>query len=419
MLKQVFSTTVVRLSIAVMGLLVTTLNARVLGAEGLGEIRIFTVTVTLLVIVANFVGGPHLIFRSTRHSLSGLLLRSYAWCIAVSVLFFCVQYVPGLAFKHHDVIALSTMFYALGWVHVYCLIGFERITLQNLVVFSFNGLLLVGVWMSYYVLGWSEPIYFVIIYAVAAISQWLLGGAMLFVNRKRAIVKPPEQLTKVLLKDGVYVQSGNLFQQLNYRLGDYILEATWGKAAVGIYGLAIQLAEGIWTVARSASLVQYARLSNMANKERAKKITFQFAKAVVIVSVFGFLVLSFLPKSFYALLFGEELVAVRGILRWLLPALSLYSAGFIYSHYFSSQGQFKINTLVSFIGLIVILLTAPLFIPRFGIPGAIAAHSATYLASLLGFIVMLKRQPSRAHRWLWPSRKDLRWLRRITTGSHT
>lgn len=413
MLKHIFSTAGVRLSVAAMGLLVTTLNARFLGAEGLGEVRIFTVTVTLLIIVANFVGGPHLIYRVPRHSLFALLLRSYLWCIGVVALFFFVQFIPRLAFEHHNSIAISTLFYALGWVHVYVLIGMEKISLQNVLVFSFNALLLLGVGVGYAVFNWDSPLYFVRIYAVAAALQWLLGIVLLFINPAKVPQNPDSKLTGLLLKDGAYVQTGNLFQQLNYRIGDYILEATWGKAAVGVYGLAVQLAEGIWTVARSASLVQYARLSNMENTVRARKITFQLSKAVVVISAAGFMVLSIVPVSVYTWVFNADFAEVRRVIRWLMPVFSLYSAGFIYSHYFSSQGYFRYNTITSFVGLIVVLLAAPILIPRFGINGAIAAHSLTYLTSMVCFIYLLKRQPNRADRWMYPALKDVRWVKKI------
>ncbi len=415
MIKLIYNTASVKLLIAVVGLVIASLNARFLGAEGLGEVRIFTVSVSLLIIVANFVGGPHLIFRSQRHSLKSLLTRSYVWCILTVILFLAIQFLPFLTIENSFFIALSSMLYAMGWIHIYLLIGMEKIKQQNIVVLSFSVTLFFGLCYLYFYLNLSKSIYYIYLYVLAAVVQWLIG--VYFLIKYHADFSKSirtNNLTRALLKDGTYVQSGNLIQQLNYRIGDFVLDATFGKAAVGLYGLAVQLAEGVWTIARSASLVQYARLSNMVDLVRSRKITFQLAKGVVLFTILGFIVLLLLPTSLYSKVFGDELIGVRSVLLWLSPVFSIYSAGFIYSHYFSSQGQFKFNTLVSFVGLLVILIAAPLLIPRFGIPGAVVAHSASYLASLVGFIYLLKhRSSSRADRWMWPARKDLRWLRRI------
>lgn len=413
MLKNILTTSSVRLISALLGLLVTTLNARFLGADGLGVVRIFTVTVTLLMLLANFVGGPHLVYHTSRIGLSGLWLRSYLWCLFIVTIFILVGFIPGASFDFHIWIACCALFHAFAWVNVYLLLGKERVWQQNVVVISFHLCLFIGVLLLYLVFHVENPVFYVYLYVFATFTMWVVGLLFLKKQVRLTSLTKDKQVFKTLLSDGAYVQSGNFFQQINYRIGDYLIDAFWGKAAVGVFGLAIQLSEGVWTVAKSAALVQYSRLSNIYDQVRAKKITYQMSKAIVVVTFFGFLVISLLPLSFYEYFFTSDFNEVRRLIRFLAPAFTVYSAGFIFSNYFSSSGKFKYNTLSSLAGTIIALISGVIFIPIMGIEGAVITASVTHLMSIAAFIYFLKREENRADRWMLVSMKDWRWLRYV------
>ncbi|MCC5915758.1 MAG: oligosaccharide flippase family protein [Cryomorphaceae bacterium] len=417
MLKSIFSTTGVRLGTSVIGLLLVMLNARMVGAEGLGEIRIFTITVTLLIIVANLLGGPNLIYRTSRHKVIALIQWSYLWSTGIVFLFFILQFIPGLQFEHHGYIALCTAFYAMAWVNLYVLLGLEDIRGHNVVLFSFSGFLLIGTLAGYFVFQWETPMNYISMYVASSFVKFISGWLFLIPHYRKGDLQREKgesvNLAKVLLTDGSMVQSGNLFQQINYRIGDYILEATWGKAAVGIYSAAIQLGEGVWTIGRSAALVQYSRLSNLGNPERGKKLTYLLSKAVFVITALAFIVLCILPVSFYTLLFGEDFTELRSIIRWISPILTLYSMAFLFSHYFSSQGQFLRNTMTSFLSLFATIAAATILIPKFGIYGAIGTQTFSYLCGFCILVYFMHREHHRINHWILPGKKDWRLIRLI------
>ena len=427
MLKSIFSTTGVRLSAAIIGLLLLSINGRMVGAEGLGEIRIFTVTVTILIIVANFIGGPNIIYRTPRHRISAILLRSYIWSGLVSSLFLLYPLIAnGLSyilnvqlpsFAHHNSIALCTLFYAMAFVNTYILLGLENIRGHNITLFSFSGFLLIGTLLGYAYSNNISPNIYINFFVLAAVFKFVVGWLFLIPHHQRGeLIKEKgnnKQLTKTLLGDGAMVQSGNFFQQINYRVGEYILQGFWGTAAVGIYAAAVQLGEGIWTISRSAALVQYARLSNLSNIERGKKLTFLLSKGIIVITALGFVFLSLLPISFFTLVFGEEFTEVRKIIRLMAPVLTLYSVAFLYSHFFASQGDFKRNSLTSFSGMIITLITGFIFIPKMSIYGIIITQSITYTAMLIMLGYFMYREHPKAGRWIFPGKKDYRLLRML------
>lgn len=427
MLKSIFSTTGVRLSTAVIGLLLLSLNGRMVGPEGLGEIRIFTVTVTILIIVANFIGGPNLIYRASRHKITAILLRSYLWSGMISLAFLAY---PSLAkgvetlfemqlpdFDHHLRIAICTFFYAMAFVNTYILLGLEDIRGHNITLFSFSGFLLVGTVAGYTFFPTVSADIYIQFFMLSALVKFIIGWLFLLPHHRLGKLTEAKgantRLSKTLLSDGAMVQSGNLFQQINYRIGDYILESTWGLAAVGLFSAAVQLSEGIWTISRSAALVQYSKLSNLSNVERGKKLTYLLSKGIIVITAAGFVFLSFLPISFYTSIFGEDFTEVRGIIRMLAPVLTLYSVAFLYSHFFASQGDFKRNTFTSFSGMVLTLIIAFILIPKYGIVGVVITQSITYTFMLFLLGRFMRMNHPKAARWMFPGWKDYRLFRLI------
>jgi O-antigen/teichoic acid export membrane protein len=427
MLKSIFSTTGVRLSTAVIGLFLLTLNGRMVGPEGLGEIRIFTVTVTILIIVANFIGGPNLIYRASRHKITAIILRSYVWSGMISLAFLAypptakgIEALLGVQlpdFDHHLRIAICTFFYAMAYVNTYILLGLEDIRGHNITLFSFSGFLLLGTVLGYSFLPNISADIYIQFFMFSAMVKFGIGWLFLLPHHRKGKLTEAKGattgLSKTLLSDGAMVQSGNFFQQINYRIGDYILESTWGLAAVGLFSAAVQLSEGIWTISRSAALVQYSKLSNLSNVERGKKLTYLLSKGIIVITAAGFVFLSFLPISFYTWIFGEDFTGVRGIIRMLAPVLTLYSVAFLYSHFFASQGDFKRNTFASFSGMVLTLIIAFILIPKYGIVGVVITQSITYTFMLFILGRFMRLDHPKAARWMFPGWKDYRLFRLI------
>ena len=66
---------------------------------------------------------------------------------------------------------------------------------------------------------------------------------------------------------------------------------------IGIYSAALQVSESLWQFARSVSIVQYAKVSNLDDKEKGMRISMLLAKLNYAVTAVGIIVLLIIPEK--------------------------------------------------------------------------------------------------------------------------
>jgi O-antigen/teichoic acid export membrane protein len=183
---------------------------------------------------------------------------------------------------------------------------------------------------------------------------------------------------KDLLRYGFLNQVAHITQMLSFRLSYYILDAYHGEASVGIYSNAIALAESIWLISKSISLVQYARIANTDDKQYAASLTVKLIKASFLLSLLLIIPLVLLPEGFYRFIFGAEFGPVRYVVLSLAAGVVMYNFSILTGHYFSGRGKYHVNAVVSSIGLGLSVAVYYLLIPQFAELGAGYATSISY-----------------------------------------
>jgi O-antigen/teichoic acid export membrane protein len=200
-----------------------------------------------------------------------------------------------------------------------------------------------------------------------------------------------KQLMKEILRFGTFVQVANIFQQLNYRLSLKFVDAYQGRAAVGVLSIGMTLAEGLWLVSRSISMVQFSRLSNEKDEKYAARVTLSFAKVTWIITLAGMGILLLMPVSVYTFVFGEQFAQVRNVIASLSLGIVALSVSMIFSGYFSGINKPFHNTISSAIGLVFTVGLGFLLVPLWGIIGAgIAATFSYTMATLYQFIFFIR-----------------------------
>jgi O-antigen/teichoic acid export membrane protein len=213
---------------------------------------------------------------------------------------------------------------------------------------------------------------------------------------------------KQMFTFGFQNQIAHITQLLSFRLSYYVLEEYIGIAAVGIYSNGISIAESIWMVAKSMSLVQYSYISNSENREESARLTMLLVKAGLFASLLLLIPLVLIPVEAYVFIFGQGFADVKPVIVTLLPGVLIYNFSILFGHYFSGTGRYSMNGRISAIGLVVSVILYFTFIPMFNLRGAGIATSLSYLFTSILFLWYFARENKNWQVYLTPRWSDIK-----------
>jgi O-antigen/teichoic acid export membrane protein len=278
-------------------------------------------------------------------------------------------------------------------IHTSILIGKERIKLANFVALLQPLIIICALAVFFFLLEWKS----IWAYIFALYISFCISLVISYIITIRVLgnvrVKSFAEYTQVMgemFRYGFYNQAAHITQMLSFRVSYYILDSYHGEAAVGVYSNGISIAESVWLIAKSISLVQYARISNTDDRKYAQRLTVQLSKVSMLISIVILIPLILLPSGFYSLIFGEGFGDVRLVIWSLAIGVVIYNFSILLGHYFSGTGRYHINAISSSLGLIVSLILYFSLIPIHSIVGAGIATSVSYLfttAVLLVFFI--------------------------------
>lgn len=399
MFKNIFSTILTRLFTAALTLVIVIINARQLGAENLGTIGLIMLSVTIIQLFNNFVGGGALIYMTPRVGVFRLFIPSLAWIFPMTILISLLLSLIGSFSPRLEIIpsgylpevmALALMV-SLTSMNFMLILGLEKVRVYNVIsliqILVLLGLLCCFIFLFHIqdVMAWFWAIFssYVLVFAIS-LKQILPA-------LKIIPLKGMKSLLKEILKFGSYIQFANIFQQLNYRLSYYIIDFFSGRAALGVFSVGVQISEGVWLIPRSIGMVQYARISNEMDPEYAKRVTLSLAKITWLLTLLVMILLILIPGFLFQLIFGEEFRQIRPVIASLGVGIITLSVSMVFSQFFSGVNRPYHNTISSAIGLIFTLVSGLLLIPGWGIIGAGITASLSYTAATLYQFIVFSR----------------------------
>lgn len=413
MIRPVLGTIATRVCITAMSLLVVMAAGHALGAAGLGTISLVVLGVTFILLLNNVVGGGALVYLAPRYPAGRLMVPGYAWAVLTALVAWMVlQWVPlvpeGLAVH---VVGLAFL-QSVNAIHLNLLLGRQRIAIHNTLLVLQAAITLV-VFVVLLRTGTAEVMDYVIA-AYAAHAATVVGSALaLFAGNGAPHGASSGSVWPVLFRQGGLVQTANLMQLLNYRLTFYLLERWQGVSAVGLFSVAVQLAESAWLAPKSLGTVLYARVSNTTDVDRQRELTLTILKASLAFSVAVVLVLLVVPDAVMRWAFGEEVHGLTPIIAVMAPGLVAMSASQAFSHFFSGTGRNQHNVVGSALGLVFTVALGLVLIPAYGLLGAAFTATAAYLANgLYQATVFARITATRWAQWV-PRRSDLDRLHRL------
>ena len=230
---------------------------------------------------------------------------------------------------------------------------------------------------------------------------------------KKTPWKPQVEINLGILKKqlyfGFFVFLGGLFGSLFYRIDQLMIKEFKGFSELGVYVVAVGLAEKVFLIPDSISAPLIGSLFSSKDESGAKALVEKTVK-IVLFSTATFFFLGFFFRLILPEIFGEEFSEMVYVLPWLLFGTIGASVGKVSYPYFLFIGEPKIHTWVTGIALFLNLLCNFLLIPAFGIIGAAIATAISYSVYGGVYLALLIKFEHKARRMVLLSKKDLFWV---------
>jgi O-antigen/teichoic acid export membrane protein len=248
----------------------------------------------------------------------------------------------------------------------------------------------------------------VLAYSLAPLMASVL---ILWHLREYVTIRPSRFSLAIFAKSisfGWMIALATLASYLVYRIGQGILAYMVSSASIGLYAVAVSLAERMRLLPQSVSAVVLPRLSNDGDG-RQKQVP-QMFRCMFIVSFFSMLFLGVLGVPAIFLLFGRAYAGSIPSFLALLPGVAILTGSGIFSSDLLARGKPKYSIISGYSILAVNILLSLVLIPMIGILGAAVASSIAYFVSCSMFLKFYLRESGNRFRDMIIKRDDFVFL---------
>ncbi|HWC14343.1 MAG TPA: polysaccharide biosynthesis C-terminal domain-containing protein [Actinomycetota bacterium] len=362
-----------------------TLVARIGGAEARGKLAFLVALPTLLSFAATLgIEVTNLFHAGRQETRSSLVTASLVVGASTGVVFaggawLLFQVVPGwvpdgisgrLVASALTMTPVMTVQYVLGAL----LVGCGREGAANMIRVIMPAISVVIFFVSMAQLS----------VATSAVAAWIIGQivgavyAVVMSVRAFGLVRPSQMVLSVreLLRYGLPAHGGNLADVATFRLDSLILAATVGTIELGIYAVAINLAEVLLYVPASVAMVL---LSTSAASDDSTVLAVRAAVTATAISSVGAVAMIVLAPWVVRALFGPGFEASVLPLRILSVAMIGMGLRRVLTAELAARRRQALAAWVAVVTLAVIATLDVTLIPRFGAEGAAWASLVAYL----------------------------------------
>ncbi|MGB0403395.1 MAG: polysaccharide biosynthesis C-terminal domain-containing protein [Salibacteraceae bacterium] len=393
MINQITGTTVSRILITISGLGVLMLNTRYLGAEKIGVLAVYLIYINLVLHLSEIVGGSSMVYLQKKYASKGILSFSYLWALTISLFaLFIFSYFSMIDESIMLLVLISGFVQAMSHANLHLLVGKEKIRAYNQTTFLGAIIILIGLSLSYLQFEMISVRQFLVIYTISQITTFITSLYFLshdLINETKT--SPIQSMYKELFNYGLVIQLANLFQFGVYRSNYLVLEHFSSASILGVYSIGNQVGEKALIPGNAVSLVQYSTISNSDDLEYSVKLTIQLSNLNTLLSIGSFTALLCIPADWLSYILGPDFTQIKSILFYLAPGIVFLSISSVFSHFFAGLGKYSINTKISGLGFISILIFSYLLIPTYGIEGAAISASIVYLVQLITNVLVFKK----------------------------
>ena len=226
---------------------------------------------------------------------------------------------------------------------------------------------------------------------------------------------PPAGYIGQALRYSILSYISNLITFFTYRIDVYLIGFFLGATAVGIYAVAVQLAERIWTLSQAVSAVLLPRLAALHADEATRlRLTPLMSRWVLLLTLLLSFAVALALWFMLVPLFGLAYATALPAFFWIIPGIVTLSFARVLTNDIAARGRPEINGAISFMGLIANVLINLVAIPAMGISGAALASSLSYtLIAVLALIAYVRISGQRPLLTLFAPHEDWVLIRNL------
>lgn len=193
------------------------------------------------------------------------------------------------------------------------------------------------------------------------------------------------------LKYGIQAHLGQLLCFLSYRVDLLLINWFLDPLAVGYYSIGVVVAEQLWLISSSLSLVLFPHVAAESDGKKKSELTPIVARSVFLITIITSIVLYAASHWLVAIFYSDQYLPSVRPLRILLPGIVALSVYRVMANDIAARGRPMLNTYTALGALAINISLNLIWIPMYGISGAALASTVSYVLTLLAGLILYCR----------------------------
>lgn len=355
------------------------LTVKWMGAEQRGLISKFILELSFVMLAAEWVVGPVLIYYVSKHSLSSIVSNSLKWIVAVVLFSTLVIY-----FIEVDVpLMIYTSLFLVQCIFTFqnqLLLANQRFAELNVSQIVQSLIFLVFILIHLYVNKSTVDAYLDSLLISSLIAVFIQVYFVLKVDKRNK--EQPLSFLEVF-KSGSYTTSTNFFHLLTTRNSYILLGAMSTASILGVYSTAVSMSEAMLLAASSIGTFLYSKYASEKAEGQSTAEVLRFARYAILFTSLFVLAFFLTPSDVFTFVLGKDFTGVKDIILWLSPGILAMSLIHVFSHYFSARAEFRITFFAGLTSTTFILLCSNWAMHQWGLFGLTQATNLAVIGQLV------------------------------------
>ncbi len=188
-----------------------------------------------------------------------------------------------------------------------------------------------------------------------------------------------EGIMKSMVRLGVVFAFSIFIMQLNYRMDIILLKKYSTLTQVGLYSLAVQIAEQLWHVPYAIETIVLTRSAAATDEQASNRTVASIMRVSFLISLFFGGVVYFIVPTIIPLVFGSDFSRSVPMIRGILPGVLMLVVFRILNSRLAGMGKPQVAIYCFIPALIINLVLNLIWIPHYGGMGAVWASNISYV----------------------------------------